>query len=242
MKRTSTPLIATTILILIHSLLFGRMSDNPMQTPCLPCEELTNLELPDIAITQASLEEEPVAHCKVVGRIGSEINFELLLPQDWNGRFAMGGGGGFVGSIQNIANKSISKGYATAGTDTGHQGNGIRADWALNNMERQVNFGHLAVHRTAIVSKVIISQFYCAKPEYSYFVGCSRGGGQAMMEAQRYPDDFDGIVTGAPAFNWPAFGAEFIQNIKAIYPNPDRLNDPVITADNLKLLQSLILD
>ena len=208
----------------------------------MPCEELTNLELQDVVITQASMVEKPVVHCKVVGRIGNGINFELLLPQEWNVRFAMGGGGGFVGSIQNMANNSIKNGYATAGTDTGHQGSGIRADWALNNMERQVNFGHLAVHRTAVVSKVIISQFYCAKPEYCYFMGCSRGGGQAMMEAQRYPDDFDGIVTGAPAFNWPAIAAEFIQNIQSIYPDPNRLDEPVITSANLRLLQTMILD
>ena len=154
----------------------------------------------------------------------------------------MGGGGGFVGSVQNMASSSIKDGYATAGTDTGHKGNGIKADWALNNMERQVNFGHLAVHRTAVVSKGIIRQFYCSGPEYSYFIGCSRGGGQAMMEAQRYPEDFDGIVTGAPAFNWPALGAEFLQNSKANYPNPTNLGEPVITLANLKLLQSKILE
>ncbi|MCK5279021.1 MAG: tannase/feruloyl esterase family alpha/beta hydrolase, partial [Cyclobacteriaceae bacterium] len=170
-----------------------------------------------------------------------EINFELLLPMDWNSRFVMGGGGGFVGSVQNMAGSSVKDGYATAGTDTGHKGSGIKADWALNNMERQVNFGHLAVHRTALVSKEIIRQFYCSTPEYSYFIGCSRGGGQAMMEAQRYPEDFDGIVTGAPAFNWPAIGAEFIQNSKIIYPDPSNLKEPVITLANLKLLQNIIL-
>ena len=230
------------MLILSQAFLFGKVADNATKAPCIPCEELAYLVLPDIIISHASNEKEPVAHCKVIGRIGNEINFELLLPQKWNTRFAMGGGGGFVGSIQNMAKGTIKKGFATAGTDTGHQGNGIKADWALNNMERQVNFGHLAIHRTAVVSKVIISQFYCSKPEYSYFLGCSRGGGQAMMEAQRYPDDFDGIVTGAPAFNWSALGAEFIQNSQAIYPNPNRLDEPVITQANLKLLQSMILD
>ncbi len=129
MKRIKTSLLVTITLFLFHSLLFGKTADNSIKSPCLICEELTNLVLPDIAITHASLEEKTVAHCKVVGRIGNEINFELLLPQEWNARFAMGGGGGFVDSIQNMANNSIKKGYATAGTNTGHQGSGIRADW-----------------------------------------------------------------------------------------------------------------
>ncbi|MGW8316562.1 MAG: tannase/feruloyl esterase family alpha/beta hydrolase, partial [Bacteroidales bacterium] len=142
-----------------------------------------NLRIPDVTISQAELIQEPVPHCKVTGIIGREINFELLLPAQWNSRFAMGGGGGFVGSVQNIAESSVLKGYANAGTDTGHKGIGLKADWALNHMERQVNFGHLAIHRTAVTSKAIIEQYYCSPIAYSYFLGCSRGGGQAMMEA-----------------------------------------------------------
>ncbi|CAN5151879.1 hypothetical protein BH23BAC1_BH23BAC1_41220 [soil metagenome] len=220
----------------------GQDSTPTGKNSCITCEELKNLKLPDVRISEVVKIETGTSHCKVLGTIGKEINFELLLPTLWNGRFVMGGGGGFVGSIQNMARSSVDSGYATAGTDTGHQADGLKADWALNNMERQVNFGHLAVHRTAEVSKALISHFYCSDAEYSYFIGCSRGGGQAMMEAQRYPEDFDGIVAGAPAFNWPANGAEFIQNSQTIYPNPARLNEPVITKENLQLLQALILN
>ncbi len=229
-------------LLFINAITLAQTANNSDKTPCMPCEELKNLILLDVTISEAIQLEAPVTHCKLVGTIGKEINFELLLPKDWNSRFVMGGGGGFVGSIQNMARSSINEGYATGGTDTGHQGIGIKADWALNNMERQVNFGHLAVHRTVVVSKEIIRRFYCSAPEYSYFIGCSRGGGQAMMEAQRYPNDFDGIVAGAPAFNWPAIGAEFIQNIQIIYPDPTKLDEPVITLANLQLLQTKILD
>jgi feruloyl esterase len=209
---------------------------------CIPCEELKNLSFPEVHITEAVTITDKTTYCKVLGTIGKEINFELLLPGDWNGRFLMGGGGGFVGSIANSARWSIHDGYATSGTDTGHKGHGIKADWALDNMERQVNFGHLAVHRTAVVSKTIIARYYCHDPEYSYFMGCSRGGGQAMMEAQRYPDDFDGIIVGAPAFCWPAFAAEFIQNIQAIYPDQNNLGEAVITKENLAMLQAAVLD
>lgn len=217
---------------------------------CIPCSELKNLRLPDVTINlseqispdSTNKDYDVKSHCKVAGVIGKEINFELLLPDSWNGRFAMGGGGGFVGNIQNMARYSVNRGFATAGTDTGHEGDGLKAGWALNNMERQVNFGHLAIHRTAAVAKVLIYNFYCSDPEYSYFIGCSRGGGQAMMEAQRYPDDFDGIVTGAPAFNWPELAVEFIQNMQAVYPNQGDFENPIITRDNLKLLQKTVLE
>ncbi len=232
----------------IYFLLFasGRQSFAQQATiPCLACGELKSLQLPDVDLIKVERQEvtenEKMPFCRVLGTIGTEINFELLLPDKWNGRFVMGGGGGFVGEIQNNERRRIQEGYATVGTDTGHKGSGIQADWAYNNLERQVNFGHAAVHRTVEVSKVIQYYYYGSNPEYSYFLGCSRGGGQAMMEAQRYPEDFDGIVAGAPAFTWPAIGAEFIQNMQYLYPMPDMLDNPVVTRENLKLLQQLIL-
>ena len=235
-------ILTTFVALLMFNGSFAQTAIEPVKTPSITFEELKNIRLPDVIISHIEQIQQPVPHCKVTGIIGTEINFELLLPNDWNSRFVMGGGGGFAGSIENPASSSIKKGYATVGTDTGHKGNGIKADWALNNMERQVNFGHLAVHRTAVNAKEIIRQYYDSEIEYSYFIGCSRGGGQAMMEAQRYPKDFDGIVAGAPAFNWPAMGAKFIQNAQVVYPNPDKLDDPVITKANLKLLHAKVLE
>jgi hypothetical protein len=223
--------------------------------PCRPCAELKNLQLPDVTILVAeanagdtiSNPSEPwnptviikKPFCRVMGRISKEIKFEILLPDESNTRFLMSGGGGFVGSIQNEFRVKVDDGFATAGTDTGHEGGGD-AKWAYNNMERQLNFGRLAIHRTAVVSKAIMQNYYCAAPSKSYFVGCSRGGGQAMMEAQYYPEDFDGIVAGAPAFAWPAIGAKFLQHSQYNYPNPNDLK-PIITNENLKLLQNEVL-
>lgn len=222
---------------------------------CKPCEELKNLQLPDVTILSAEAKtsdtikspSEPwiptaIIHkpfCRVLARISREINFELLLPDESNGRFLMSGGGGFVGSIQNSYRDKVNEGFATAGTDAGHKG-GEDAKWAYNNMERQLDFGRLAIHRTAVVSKLIMQAFYCSAPVKSYFAGCSRGGGQAMVEAQYYPEDFDGIVAGAPAYAWPATAAKLLQNSKNNYPNPNDLK-PVITNDNLKLLQTEVL-
>ena len=222
----------------------------PAAEPESPCAALTALELVDLRIGSAEHlpETEGVpAHCRVTGVIETEINFELLLPDDWNGRFLMGGGGGFVGSVQNQARSlyahggsPLERGYATAGTDTGHTGSGIEAGWALDNPERQENFGHRAVHLTAETSKSIIAHYYARPADYAYFVGCSRGGGQAMMESQRYPDDFDGIVAAAPAYHWTGITAGFVQNQQAIYPDGD-LDAPVLTAATLELLGSSIL-
>jgi Tannase and feruloyl esterase len=210
---------------------------------CIPCEQLKNLRIPDVVILEAqSMKNDTIPFCKVLGKISKEINFELLLPDQWNKRFLMSGGGGFVGSIQNSFRSEVKSGYATAGTDAGHQGSGIRANWALNNMERQLDFGKLAIHLTTAVSKFIIHTYYCVDPAYSYFIGCSRGGGQAMVEAQQYPEDFQGIVAGAPAFSWPATGAKFIQNSQKNYLDPGNVNKPVITKDNLRVLQDQILE
>ncbi|MCW3116363.1 MAG: Tannase and feruloyl esterase [Chitinophagaceae bacterium] len=241
----------TALLVLLAS--FGPLvlpaQNNPNSKNCIPCEQLKNLGLPDVTILEAksfkkdSIEGQAITvpFCRVLGRISKEINFELLLPNQWNQRFLMSGGGGFVGSIQNSFRYEVNSGYATVGTDAGHQGFGVDAIWALNNMERQIDFGKLAIHLTAVVSKFLIRTYYCKDPAYSYFSGCSRGGGQAMMEAQQYPADFDGIVAGAPAFTWPAIGARFIQNSQKNYPNPKDLGNPVITKDNLKLLQQQVL-
>ena len=221
------------------------------QQPCVRCEALKDLNFPDVTILNVESKASdsvrvpepwlPVAvinkpFCRVTGRIGSETNFEILLPQQWNERFLMSGGGGFDGAIQNGFRDRVNDGFATAGTDTGHSGPPFSAEWALNNIERQINFGKLAIHQTTEVSKAIISAFYCKEPAYSYFMGCSRGGGQGMMEAQLYADDFDGIVAGAPAYRWPSIGAKFLQVSQKNYPNPKSMVS-VLTPDNLKLLQ-----
>ncbi|MFC2142121.1 tannase/feruloyl esterase family alpha/beta hydrolase, partial [Acidobacteriota bacterium] len=129
------------------------------------------------------------------------------------------------------------------GTDTGHEGHPLDASWALNNMERIVNFGHQAVHRTAVTAKALIEAYYQQDITRSYFFGCSRGGGQALMEAQRYPDDFDGIVCGAPAYDWTmGLGAGTIQIMQAMYPDPDNLQEAVLGPKELQLIESAILE
>jgi hypothetical protein len=210
------------------------------------CAQLARLKLPDIRISEAVAVPAPAggggraAHCRVDGVIGTEINFSLLLPDEWNRKFFMGGGGGFVGSVQNSAASTINQGYATVGTDTGHRGAGTDASWALNNLERRLNFGYLAVHRTAETAKAIIAHYYGSEPTRSYFSGCSRGGGQAFMEAQRFPQDFDGIIAGAPAYDWSGLAAQMIRNAQAAFPEGSR--SPMFTGDEMKSVESAILE
>lgn len=219
----------------------------------VPCSELASASWSEFVVEAA--EERPAsdgdpAHCAVRGTIDTEIRFELLLPlpDAWNGRFVMGGGGGFVGSVENqvlqfqLAGQGsvLAQGYATAGTDTGHQGSPIDASWALDRPDREINFGHRAVHLTAETAKTIIRIHYGRDIDFSYFLGCSRGGGQGMMESQRFPDDFDGIVSGAPAYDWPGIGAHFIQTQQAIYPND--LSTPVVTPELRELVASSVLE
>ena len=183
------------------------------------------------------------AYVTVKGVIGGHIRFELLLPEAWNGRFVMGGGGGFVGTVQNSARGSVNGGYVTVGTDTGHEWQpGYMAGWALDDLEAKLNFGYLAVHRTAEVAKALIRAYYGSDATYCYFTGCSRGGGQAMMEAQRFPEDFNGIVAGAPAFDWTGVAANSVAIEKTLYPSAEHLDQTALDREALKKLQQAILD
>ncbi len=219
-------------------------------TKHMSAEELRSLLLPDVILESVvsvtpDVQKNPHAraYAEVKGLIGGNIRFELLLPEAWNGDFVMGGGGGFVGTIQNSARDSVNRGYATVGTDTGHEWQpGYLAGWAFTNLEAQLDFGYLAVHRTAEVAKALVRAYYQTPAGHCYFLGCSRGGGQAMMGAQRYPKDFDGIVAGAPAFNWTGFAATMVTIAKALYPNPQHLESTALTRDALQKLQQAILE
>jgi feruloyl esterase len=141
-------------------------------------------------------------YCKVEGHVatpGNEVNFRLALPASWNGKFYFEGVGGFAGSFGPMTT-GIEKGYASATTDTGHQGTVIDASWALNNPAKRIDFAYRGTHVTAVATKAISQAYYGTAPRHAYFDGCSNGGRQALLEAQRYPEDFDGIIAGDPSF------------------------------------------
>jgi feruloyl esterase len=150
------------------------------------------------------------AFCRVAATTAPAVNFEVWLPEDWNGKFHTAGNGGMAGTISYAAMAgALGRGYATASTDTGHvRGDGgFDANWALDRPDLIEDFGHRSLHLTAVHGKAITAAHYGAPPDYAYYVGCSKGGQQGMMEAQRYPEDFDGLVVGDPAHNWTSFYA-----------------------------------
>ncbi|UCE94270.1 MAG: tannase/feruloyl esterase family alpha/beta hydrolase [Flavobacteriaceae bacterium] len=241
-----TKIITILIIFVSIGLIADTMKNESIELNSFDPEKLKDqINMSEVTISSITQESEYAPHVKVAGVIGKNIKFELLLPDNWNGKFVMGGGGGFAGSVINFALTygAVERGYATVGTDTGHEGNPLDGSWALNDMEAITNFGHLAVHRTAVNAKAMIEKYYQKEIDFSYFLGCSRGGGQALMEAQRYPEDFDGIVAGAPAYNWThGMAATMVHNMKYMYPNPDDLNEPMISKSDLELIERTYLE
>ena len=169
----------------------------------------------------------------------SLINMELWLPpaDKWNGKFMGVGNGGFAGSIQGLTNEmpqALRLGYATAGTDTGHQEQG--GAWAIGHPEKMIDFGYRATHEMTVKAKQIVKAFYDESPKFSYFKGCSTGGRMALMEAQRYPDDYDGIIAGSLANRhihmWTAGVARSID----LSRNPEK----AITAEHAALVNNIV--
>ncbi len=215
----------------------------------IDCAAAMQITLPDARVTAVraaspndslrALGRKP--YCRVEATVDEETHIVAMLPNDWNGRFLMGGGGGFVGAVDNQFSSTVHQGYATVGTDAGHTANSLNAGWALNNERRVVDFAHRAVHRTAEVTKLLIKAYYGREAEHSYFIGCSNGGREALMEAQRYPADFDGIVALAPAYNFLHITTTFVRNLQAQYPTGD-ITAPVVTPAVLKLLAAKVTD
>lgn len=141
-------------------------------------------------------------YCRVDGHAaspGNEVNFRLGLPDGWNGKFIFQGVGGLGGTIANL-DASLARGYASASTDTGHVS--TDPNWGTNRA-KEIDYGYRGTHVTAVASKALTAAFYAKPVQYAYFNGCSNGGRQAMMEVQRYPDDFDGVIGGHPATGTP---------------------------------------
>src|SRR5262245_4663575 len=132
----------------------------------------------------------------------SDIQIEVWLPSSgWNGKFQAVGNGGWAGSISYAAmGDALRRGYATSSTDTGHQG--ANGSFALGHPEKLIDYAYRSEHEMTVTAKKLVTAFYGEAPKRSFWNGCSVGGRQGLKEAQRYPDDFDGIVAGAPAVNW----------------------------------------
>ncbi|MDX2030262.1 MAG: tannase/feruloyl esterase family alpha/beta hydrolase [Blastocatellia bacterium] len=205
------------------------------------CGELVTLTLPNRAVIASATEiADAPGRCRVSGTIDDAIGFEVNLPAEWNRKLLVVGIGGNAGTITDTS-IGWKRHYATATTDTGHRGNGGDTSWALNNPRAERDFAERAFHLTTVTAKEIIRAFYGEAPRKAYFTGCSGGGRQAMIEAQRYPDDFDGIIVGAPAYNLTGFHFTFIWNGRAMFPDPKDLSRPLVSQAKLMLLEAKVL-
>lgn len=156
-------------------------------------------------IEQASLVDASgvtPAYCQIdasVATPGNTVSLRLGLPATWNGKVLFEGVGGFAGSFASLK-AGLDRGYASASTDTGHRGAVTDASWAAGNPAKIIDYAHRGTHVTAVAAKQLSQAYYGSAPSHAYFNGCSNGGRQALMEAQRYPEDFDGIIAGDPQF------------------------------------------
>jgi feruloyl esterase len=171
----------------------------------------------------------------------SHIVAEIWLPEsNWNGKYLAQGNGVFAGYIDyDGMTGAILRGYATSATDTGHHSAPANADWARGHPEKVIDFGYRAIHETAETAKTIIAHYYGRRPRHSYFASCSNGGRQGLMEAQRFPADYDGILAGAPAHSWTQLFAALMENVRTLNAIPGaRIPNSKIPAIAAAVLQT----
>lgn len=249
------------VILLAVSVIAGILCPSRARAQGRSCESLSELKLADVTIQSAKSTPtgklavpadgpdappqtfETPAFCRVRGVIkptaDSDIRFEVWMPSaNWNGRFEGAGNGGFAGAINygGLA-AAVRARFAAASTDTGHEANGIEAKWALGHPEKVIDFGYRAIHLTTVAGKAIVAAFYGSPANYFYFSSCSNGGRQALMEAQRFPQDYDGIIAGAPANYWTHLMVAAIAGAQALYSNPASY----LSADKLPAIHAAVL-
>ena len=223
------------------------------------CEGLASMALPGATVTIAEVvaagafvppggnssaaSKALPPFCRVAATLkpssDSDINIEVWMPaSNWNGKLMAVGNGAFNGNIDYTPMMAaLSRGYATASTDTGHTGGGAR--WALGHPDKVIDFGWRAVHEMTVASKTLVAARYDSAPRFSYWNGCSAGGRQGLQAAQRFPSDFDGIIAGAPGLDWTGRATQAVrvaqrlehnEAAQLLAPKRQLLHSAVVTA------------
>lgn len=227
---TGFPLFRATLSALAASALLGcGGSDNkddggptPSASAEQACAALAGKTLAGATVATAATVAASGAtplYCKVNATIAPQLKLELRLPQAWNGKLYYGGGGGYNGAIPDLSGtnlNALTQGYATVHSDSGHTGNVLSADFALNDTHAANLFGSQSVPTVLSSAREMVQTAYGKLPDKSYFEGCSNGGREALMAAQRNPNLFDGIIARAPAYNWVGFMGQFNRTAKAL--------------------------
>jgi feruloyl esterase len=209
--------------------------------PAGACGHLRSLSGYDFAIdaaTEVPAQGEVPGFCLVQGLIAPEIRFEVGLPSNWNERLYMFGNGGFAGEPfsggrANTRNQAIRRGFVTAATNTGHDASSEPLATFASNPQKLTDYAYRAVHVTAMTAKTIARAYFDAPVSKSYFVGCSTGGRQGLISAQRFPDDFDGIVVGAPVLDFTGTMMHFAAINRALAAAPVSLDRVALIADKV---------
>jgi hypothetical protein len=193
--------------------------------PSVACEQLVTDGIADIVEISArtmAAEGNTPQHCRISGVLAPEIAFEVRLPTSWNGRLYMIGNGGHAGEALDNPGRvaqvrqGLENGFAVAQTNTGHDaGREPSATFVLSNPQKAIDYAHRAVHLTVVTAKEIASRYYARPVSKAYWNSCSNGGRQGLIEAQRYPEDFDGIVANAPWVDQTGFTMGAIWNQRA---------------------------
>lgn len=216
------------------------------QTPCDALARTDFSRLPDAPTVITSAAVVPAsgdlpAYCRVEGTVAPQVGFEVRLPMTgWNGKYLQQGCGGMCGWINmGACEDALARTYAVANTDMGHKGSPASALWALDNRSAEIDFAYRATYVTSIAAKAIVSAFYGAAPARSYFRGCSTGGRQGLILAQRFPHAFDGIIAGAPVYNQGGVGV--LHLLWSGRASVDAAGAPVLTADKVALLHRAVM-
>ena len=220
--------------------------------PVIDCTKLDQVDISSAVGARTHLtsseivtDGKPAAYCRVTGYVEPMVKFEVRLPlKTWTQRFVQTGCGGLCGNL-NIRLGNDDSCYpaqhgelALSSTDMGHSG-GMDGKFGESDYQLRIDFAYRGVHVTTLASKALIAAFYGQAPKYSYFSGCSDGGREALMEAQRYPDDFNGITAGAPAMNFVTQNT--LYHGWNATKNTDSNGAPILTADKLPILHQAVL-
>ena len=215
------------------------------------CNVLADMKIQNTNLLSSSVvpaTESAPEYCRVLGYVRPAINFEIRLPTDWNSKFYMAGCGGYCGKLDsdrsgfiNAMAYALPRGYAISTMDSGHWGSSVfDGRWAYNDPVAEVDWAYRAVHEIQAVTKAVIKAYYGKEPLKSYFQGCSTGGRMALMEAWKYPEDFDGIICGAPAMDYTGLVGTFFAWLVQANTGPD--GKDIITPAKVGLIQKAVYE
>jgi feruloyl esterase len=207
---------------------------------CATLVALTGYDFSVITATTVAASADAPEYCRVIGQIQPEIRFEISLPAAWNGRLYMFGNGGYAGESLDAPNRAanvrrgLARGFAVAQMNTGHDAAVEPLGSFAVNSQKFLDYAYRGLHVTALTAKKILQTYYDGSLRHSYFDGCSTGGRQGLIAAQRFPEDFDGIVNGAPVLNFSGTMIDYASNQRALKAAP-------IPADKLKILAEAVV-